>query len=69
MYNYYLKYLTLYSNIIKNNVSEYMNTCILLVTLLICHPKLLMYLINKYNLQYPVILSVIIKISQVFLEF
>jgi hypothetical protein len=46
MHTYYLKYVTLYSNIKKNNVSEYMNTRILLVKLLKCHPKLIMYLIQ-----------------------
>ncbi len=39
-----------------------MNTCKLLVTLLICYPMLLMYLIHKKNLQYPVISSLLIKI-------
>ncbi len=47
MHIYYLELLTCNSNIIKNTVSEYINTFMWFVTLLICYPNLLMYLVDQ----------------------
>jgi hypothetical protein len=63
MHTYYLKYITLYSNIIKNNVLKNHEHLHIIGYILICHPKLLMYLIHK-KLQYSDISIVLIKILQ-----
>jgi hypothetical protein len=47
MHIYYLEHFTCNSNIIKKYLSEYINTFIWFVTLLICYPNILMYLVNQ----------------------
>jgi hypothetical protein len=47
MHIYYLEHLTCVSYKIKNTVSEYINTFIWFVTLLICYPNILMYLVEQ----------------------
>jgi hypothetical protein len=48
MHIYYLEHLTCNRNIMKNTVSEHINTFKWFVTLLICYPNILMYLVDQH---------------------
>ncbi len=47
MHVYYLEHLTCNSNIIKNTISEYINTFLWFTTILKCYPNMLMYLVDQ----------------------
>jgi hypothetical protein len=61
MHIYYLEHLTCNSNIIKKTVSEYINTFIRFVTLLICYPNILMYVVDKDFFYFTANLRIICK--------